>query len=63
MGQLTEALTAHVVAGKISAADLVRKANGGPYNMQAVSASKITIADVNQSDGVIHVVDHILVPR
>ncbi|WP_108882434.1 fasciclin domain-containing protein [Anderseniella sp. Alg231-50] len=84
--QLTKVLTAHVVAGKMSASDLVRKAkaNGGRYNMQAVSgdaltavikgkalylfdesggASKITIADVNQSNGVIHVVDHVLVPR
>ncbi len=85
-GQLTKVLTAHVVAGKMSSADLVRKAkaNGGRYNMQAVSgdaltavikgkalylfdesggASKITIADVNQSNGVIHVVDSVLVPR
>lgn len=84
--QLTKVLTAHVVAGKMSASDLVRKAkaNGGRYNLQAVSgdaltavikgkalylfdesggASRITIADVNQSNGVIHVVDNVLVPR
>lgn len=83
---LTKVLTAHVVAGKLSGADLMRKAkaNGGRYNMQAVSgdaltaqvkgrnlfiidesghASKVTIADVNQSNGVIHVVDNVLVPR
>lgn len=26
-------------------------------------AAKITIADVNQSNGVIHVVDHVLLPK
>jgi uncharacterized surface protein with fasciclin (FAS1) repeats len=83
---LTKVLTAHVVAGKLSSADLMRKAkaNGGRYNMQTVSgdaltavikgknlyvfdesggASKITIADVNQSNGVIHVVNHVLLPK
>jgi uncharacterized surface protein with fasciclin (FAS1) repeats len=83
---LTKVLTAHVVAGKISAADLMRKvkANGGYYNMLAVSgdaltaqvkgkniyiidesgrAAKVTISDVNQSNGVIHVVDKVLLPK
>lgn len=83
---LTKILTSHVVAGKLSAAMLMAKAkaNGGRYNMQAVSgdaltavikgknlfifdesggASKITIADVNQSNGVIHVVNHVLLPK
>lgn len=83
---LTKVLTAHVVAGKLSAAELMKKAraNGGRYNMNAVSgdaltavvkgsnlyifdesggASKVTIADVNQSNGVIHVVDDVLLPR
>jgi len=83
---LTKILTAHVVSGKISGKMLKRriKANGGSYNMQAVSgdaltavlrgknifiidesggASKITIADVNQSNGVIHVVNNVLLPR
>lgn len=84
--QLVKVLTAHVVAGKISAAELWKKAkaHGGRYNMKAVSgdaltavikgkhlyifdenggASKVTIADVNQSNGVIHVVNNVLVPR
>jgi len=83
---LTKVLTAHVVSGKISGEMLMKriKANGGSYNMQAVSgdaltavlkgknlfiidesggASKITIADVNQSNGVIHVVDKVLLPK
>tara|TARA_R100000365_G_C2735076_1_gene64598 strand:- start:22 stop:627 length:606 start_codon:yes stop_codon:yes gene_type:complete len=84
--QLVKVLTAHVVAGKLSAGDLVSRAraNGGRYNMQTVSgdaltaevrgshvyiydeaggAALVTIADVNQSNGVIHVVDDVLLPR
>lgn len=83
---LVKVLTSHVVAGKLSGADLMKmaKANGGRYNMQAVSgdaltavvkgsnlyifdesggASKVTIADVNQSNGVIHVVNDVLLPK
>lgn len=83
---LTKVLTSHVVAGKMSGADLMAKAqaNGGRYNMVAVSgdaltavvkgsnlyifdesggASKVSIADVNQSNGVIHVVEDVLLPK
>ena len=83
---LTKILTAHVVAGKLSAADLVAKAtaHGGRYNMQTLSgdaltavvrgghvyifdesggAALVTTADVNQSNGVVHVVDDVLLPR
>ena len=83
---LVKVLTAHVVPGKLSAADLMRKAkaNGGRYNMQAASgdaltamvrgnsiyifdesggAAKVSIADVNQSNGVIHVVEEVLLPK
>jgi uncharacterized surface protein with fasciclin (FAS1) repeats len=84
--QLIKVLTAHVVAGKISGADLASniKSHGGSYNMQTVSgdaltaqmrgskififdeaggAAEVTIADVNQSNGVIHVVNDVLLPR
>jgi len=84
--QLTKVLTAHVVAGDLSGAELMERtrANGGRYNMQTVSgdaitadlaggklyiidesgdAAEVTIADVDQSNGVIHVVDSVLVPR
>jgi transforming growth factor-beta-induced protein len=84
--QLTKVLTAHVVAGDLSGAELMERtrANGGRYNMQTVSgdaitadlaggklyiidesgdAAQVTIADVDQSNGVIHVVDSVLVPR
>ncbi len=84
---LVKVLTAHVVAGKLSGADIMRRAKAAPdgfYHMQTVSgdalsaqvkgknlylidemgnASKVTIADVNQSNGVIHVVNAVLVPR
>ncbi len=84
--QLTKVLTAHVVPGNLTAAELVSKAkaNGGRYNMQTASgdaltavvkgaqvyifdeaggAAKVTIADVKQSNGVIHVVNDVLLPK
>jgi uncharacterized surface protein with fasciclin (FAS1) repeats len=84
---LVKVLTAHVVAGDWSAAEIARMANAAPdgfYHFNAVSgdalsaqvvgnsvfiydesgnAGRVTIADVNQSNGVIHVVDTVLVPR
>ena len=84
---LTKVLTAHVVAGDISAQDLIngaRASNDGFFHMQTVSgdalsaqvrgnnvyiydesgnASLVTIADVDQSNGVIHVVDGVLLPQ
>lgn len=84
---LTKILTAHVVAGDVTAADIIRKAKrsaDGFYHFQAVSgdalsaqvkgknvyiydesgnAAKVTIADVDQSNGVIHVIDGVLLPK
>lgn len=84
---LVKVLTAHVVAGDWSAADIAREARAssdGFYHFNAVSgdalsaqvkgnnvyiydengnASLITIADVDQSNGVIHVVNSVLVPE
>ncbi|WP_438268412.1 fasciclin domain-containing protein [Mariluticola halotolerans] len=83
--QLTKILTAHVVAGDISAQDLMTKGkdkNG--YAMKTLSgdvlvafnrggyvyivdenggSAKVTISDVNQSNGVIHVVNKVLLPK
>lgn len=84
--KLSGILTYHVVAGKLSAADLEAKAkaNSGKVELKTVAGgtitvtsdngawvvvdakgekSKITIADVNQSNGVIHVVDTVLIPN
>jgi len=86
-GLLQKVLTAHVVAGDMSAAEIARKARAsadGFYHFNAVSgdalsaqvkggnvyiydesgnAARVTIADVDQSNGVIHVVDAVLVPK
>ncbi|MER8444323.1 fasciclin domain-containing protein [Mesorhizobium sp. M1066] len=84
--KLTKVLTAHVVAGKISGAEMMKKAKamGGKYEMKTVSGdtltaevkkgklyimdesggeARVTIADVNQSNGVIHVVNKVLLPK
>lgn len=84
---LTKVLTAHVVAGDLSADNIVRMAkrsSDGFYHMETLSGDaisaqvkgsnvyiydengnvgRVTIADVDQSNGVIHVVDAVLVPK
>jgi len=84
---LTKVLTAHVVAGDWSSAEIAQMARAsadGFYHFNAVSgdalsaqvrgqnlyvydengnAGRITISDVKQSNGVIHVVDTVLVPK
>jgi uncharacterized surface protein with fasciclin (FAS1) repeats len=83
---LTKILTYHVVAGKLSAAELVAKikAGNGTAELTTVSGgilkamlkggrvylvdekggkSWVTIADVNQINGVIHVVNTVLMPN
>lgn len=75
---LTKILTYHVVPGKLNAAQLmdgqklitvegepltVKKAGGKVMIVDAKgNASTVTIADVNQSNGVIHVVSSVLMP-
>ena len=83
---LTSILTYHVVAGKMSAADLkaavmkgggkamVKTVEGDTLTVMAKGQhlevvdekgdmARITIADVNQSNGVIHVVNTVLLPK
>ena len=83
---LAKILTYHVVAGKVSSADLVKMIGDGKGTtsfktvsggtVQAMLAdgkvvlkdekgltSTVTIADVNQSNGVIHVVDSVALPN
>ncbi|TSJ38659.1 fasciclin domain-containing protein [Mucilaginibacter corticis] len=81
---LTKILTYHVVAGKLSAADLWAKVKAGKTELKTVQGgslwvkadgkklylvdekggkSWITIADVNQSNGVIHVINTVLMPK
>lgn len=82
---LTSVLTYHVVAGRITSADLLQRiaAGGGHATLTTVQGgtltatrsgntiwltdangghSTVTIADVIQSNGVIHVVDTVLMP-
>jgi len=82
---LTGILTYHVVAGKVTATELLEKikAGGGEATLKTVNSenltakmdgdsvvltdakggtSKVTIADVMQSNGVIHVIDAVLMP-
>ncbi|MGH6714321.1 MAG: fasciclin domain-containing protein [Bradyrhizobium sp.] len=75
---LTKILTYHVVPGKVSAAQLsdgqklttvegeqltVKKSGGKVMIVDAKGGSStVTIADVNQSNGVIHVVNTVLMP-
>ena len=82
---LTGILTYHVVAGKVSAADLAKliKEGNGTATLKTVAGGTltammkgknivlkdekggtaiVTIKDVNQSNGVIHVIDHVLIP-
>ncbi|MEO6549645.1 MAG: fasciclin domain-containing protein [Ferruginibacter sp.] len=82
---LTTVLTYHVVAGKLSAMEIMDmiKAGNGKATVKTVAGEDltlsmkgkkvaitdekggiayVTIADVNQSNGVIHVIDHVLLP-
>ena len=75
---LTKILTYHVVPGKLQASDLsdgkklktvegeelmVKKANGKVMIVDAKGdTATVTISNVNQSNGVIHVVDTVLMP-
>lgn len=84
---LTNILTYHVVAGRMSSMDLMKaiKDGGGKATLKTVAGgeltammkgskkieltdakggtSTVTIADVNQSNGVIHVIDTVLMPQ
>lgn len=83
---LTKVLTYHVVAGRLTAADLTAQAqaNGGRVELDTVQGGKLTVnvnadgsvtltdaaggtsrvsqADVLQSNGVVHVVDTVVMP-
>lgn len=70
--KLTAVLTYHVVAGKVAAADAARlteatTVQGGKLAIDAkagvkVNGAKVTKADVACSNGVIHVIDTVLMP-
>jgi uncharacterized surface protein with fasciclin (FAS1) repeats len=72
--KLRAILTYHVVAGKVTAADVVKMTSGKTVQGSSVkiasSGGKVTIdnatvakADVMASNGVIHVIDTVLMPK
>lgn len=71
--QLRAILTCHVVPGKVMAADVVKLTSADTANGQAVSIStddggvmvsgaRVVKADVEASNGVIHVIDKVMLP-
>lgn len=72
--QLTGILTYHVVAGKVMASDLsdgqvVETLNGGTITVSIaggtvqINGATVTAADLSGSNGVIHVIDGVLLPE
>ncbi|MCL4132861.1 UNVERIFIED_CONTAM: hypothetical protein GTU68_064686 [Idotea baltica] len=70
--KLQTILKYHVVAGKWDSKAIMNmiKENKGKAVIETVSggkemgnSAKVTIADVNQSNGVIHVINHVLLPK
>jgi uncharacterized surface protein with fasciclin (FAS1) repeats len=72
--KLTSVLTYHVVAGNVMAADLtdgqkVKTLNGQELTVAikdgvvTINGAKVTAADLAGSNGVIHVVDAVLLPK
>jgi uncharacterized surface protein with fasciclin (FAS1) repeats len=72
--KLTEILTYHVVPGKVMAADVAKMSSaktvqGGALTVQTkgsavtVDGAQVTKADVVASNGVIHVIDTVLMPK
>ena len=71
--KLASILTYHVVGAKVMAADvktgMVKTVNGANLNVKAwdgkvtVNGAKVTAADVVASNGVIHVIDTVVLPK
>jgi len=71
--QLVAILTYHVVAGKVTAADVVKLDSADTVNGKAVKIAaghhgvkindaNVTATDIKASNGVIHVIDSVLIP-
>jgi uncharacterized surface protein with fasciclin (FAS1) repeats len=72
--QLTSILTYHVVAGKVLAADVVKLSSATTVNGKDVgirvengkvfvNSAEVTATDIGASNGVIHVIDTVLIPE
>ena len=72
-GKLQSILTYHVVPGKVMAADVVNLKSAKTVNGQAITIStgdgvkvdgaKVVKTDIECSNGVIHVIDSVILPR
>ena len=73
--KLTAILTYHVVSGKVMAADIIKSGgaepatvNGAPVSVTIrdgkvyVDEAQVTAADIQASNGVIHVIDSVIMP-
>ena len=71
--KLTSILTYHVVAGKVMAADVVKLRDAKTVQGQSVTistkdgvkvdAAKVTKTDIQATNGVIHVIDSVILPK
>ena len=72
--KLTAVLTYHVVAGKVKAADVMKLSKAKTVNGKSVAIkveggtvmvndAKVVTADIEASNGVIHVIDTVLLPK
>jgi uncharacterized surface protein with fasciclin (FAS1) repeats len=74
--KLTSILTYHVVSGKVMAGDLIKSRGATPNTVNGlpleivvhdgkvlVNGATVTTADVQASNGVIHVIDRVLLPE
>jgi len=72
--KLTAVLTYHVVAGKVTAADVAKLTTAKTVNGQSVKITakngtvlindaKVTQADIETTNGVIHVIDKVILPK
>jgi uncharacterized surface protein with fasciclin (FAS1) repeats len=74
--QLRAVLTYHVVPGRVMAADVVRAGSASPETVQGqtlrvrvvdgkvmVDEATVVTADIGASNGVIHVIDRVVLPR
>ena len=70
--KLTDILTYHVVSGRVTAADVSKITEAGTVNGQQIKINTtsgvkindatVTTADVEASNGVIHIIDSVLLP-
>jgi uncharacterized surface protein with fasciclin (FAS1) repeats len=73
LGKLKSILTYHVVAGKVLASDVVKLKSAKTVNGQEIAIStadgvkvdnaKVVKTDIQCSNGVIHVIDAVMLPR